>query len=601
MSSIPQGAVAITFAPDRTAVDSFLAELRKGVTVPFNVAPGPGGASGFMPGVSRAPAWAAASGAAPSLGGGSGPGGGAVSDAAARRVDMAWDRAALAQQKAAEAAERRARAQEDRERRMEARERERMALAETRSLVVPKERATKLTDADVVDDGWGIKPGRLAQYATAGFLLNEAGRLGAAWMTRRNEMALAQTGMDRARAEMGFANAVTNVPFVGPIAGAVADLLPMNFIRSIVGNHAASPFEAQKAMLGAEAGERAVAARLAAFSLQEEASTLVSTTPGIDRQIQQLRDEVVVAKQRAAEESHPEVKAGLTTQASALRLKNEAEIADLNRQRRLAMDREQRSAAGLSAAAEGRFGLAADRLFNAELEQSFEDAAPLGLSAMAQVFRNNLMRRAARDAEIRVGIEDRDSEVRALGFEMRHDPLGAMRERLAGQLKHDLHYAKDADDERSVRELYGTREKFETQKRAEDIDIERRGIRAQIESLGFIVNGAGSPAERYRAAEANSILRRTQLDEVQAFRANKGELAPDIARLGALQIGQMKEEFFNSLKAVEVDPSRVALSGPATESAKDVVDKLDKVIDELKKIPDSFERAIENYNARAGD
>jgi hypothetical protein len=595
MSSIPSGAVAITFAPDRTQIDNFLAELRKGVTVPFNVgggAPG-GGQSSFLPGLTR-----------PSSTGGysaSGGTGGAGSDANSRRVDQAWDRAMLAQQKAAEAAERRAQAQEDRERKAEQRERQR-AQAPTRIRDSDLERATPIRDSDLVDEGgggrggsnriFGLRTGRLAQYATAGFLVNEAARSVRAYQDYSNEMTLARTGTQRTQAEMGFADTVSGVPVVGQIA-------------AIFTNPAR--LRAMQAMQGAEMGNRAVQAMLGTADLQQQTRTLTGSVPGIDRQIQQLRDESDAAKRRAAGEDDPAVRSQMNQQASALRLKNEAEIGDLNRQRQRAMDREQRSAAGLGAAVEGRFGVAAERDFNAQLEQRTDDAQPLGPAAQLQVWNNNRMRRAARDAEIRLRIREDDFDTRATGYLLQRNGLGAERERLEGQAEHDLAFAANNDEANAIRAKYASRSALATQQNQDNFRLDIGSIRARNESLDILVNGPGTPAERERASAVDAIKRRTQLAELQAFQdsgltdAQKLAKATALGQGGALELGAMREDFLRGLKPQEVDITRTALQGAGTEDVKTVMENLQKAIDDLKNLPKDIADAIKALDALASD
>ena len=130
----------------------------------------------------------------------------------------------------------------------------------------------------------------------------------------------------------------------------------------------------------------------------------------------------------------------------------------------------------------------------------------------------------------------------------------------------------------------------------QDTTRQRYGLRAQEQNLALLTaRDGGSPANRAMNAQANDLLRQTQLSTYDAFTAGRGDLVPDIYKLGALRAKGLQQEFMDSARPVEIDPMRTALSGPGVANPNST---LEQILSELNsKIPPNLPNLLKQMGA----
>ena len=76
---------------------------------------------------------------------------------------------------------------------------------------------------------------------------------------------------------------------------------------------------------------------------------------------------------------------------------------------------------------------------------------------------------------------------------------------------------------------------------------------------------------------------------------DRGDLVPDIYKLGALRAKGLQQEFMDSARPVEIDPMRTALSGPGVANPNST---LEQILSELNsKIPPNLPNLLKQMGA----
>lgn len=462
--------------------------------------------------------------------------------------------------------------------------------------------------------------GGLSRFFGAGFVAYEALNIAQSYQQYSHEMALGQgNALRQVAAGQKFAEGITSIPIFGQVAGLVADI--PGFAKLFGGT---SPFEAAKATEQATEGEKDVVAarnRMATgFQAQGTIQSLNRET-GVfglrgsfqrDEQrvldkmrgdIQAGHDKAAVMQKAAQDESNPYERARLSQDYEQYRTTLPVLDTAINDEAN-ARRREVRRIAGVQRAglerrttelqqgALGNFGAAREAEFYRGLQDAQAQANEAGGGLPGMMSLVNQLAKGAHTAEIGFGIQQNQLATGAIRQSLDHQPLESARTMLEVERKGKVAFAPP-DAVESINEQYAAKDKLLRRQFYEETDRARLDIRSDTERLRIGNNLADDPSVRAVKSDVFGIKASVQQQALSAFTSGRPDLVPDIYARGKEQAIAFGQHRLNQITPEEVDPTRTALNGPATENLGAVMSSIDSGIKALSEVPKTLSDLVQ--------